>query len=494
MTSTGLPLRKLTLPELWVFLAVALPVLAALLATLPTVDLAYQLRAGAEILAGHGIPTRDTWTFTAAGLPWLDQQWAAQAVLAGTYSAAGWTGLAVLRAALVAIVCGFILVAIRRTAPAMPRRTAALLTLAAFGVMSPALALRPQLLGMVLFAATLLVLAGRRERPGWLWLLPVIAIAWANVHGSFILAPVLVGLAWLDEFVARASTARRLAIVGVLTLLGTLVNPFGVGVWKYALDLSTNHEVTARISEWQPPTLGTAFGALFWVSVVLVAVGAVLLVRRRGRVPWVALLTLAGFVVLGAMAERGIAWWPGIAAVTLAGMTVAPRGTTTDEARPAGSRPERASALNSAVVAVLALACVALVPAWRPIDPGLGAPTGLLGQAPSGITRALRDIATPADRVWNPQLWGSWFEFAVPAPRYAFDARIEVIPTDAWAQGVAVEAVSGDWSQVLTGAGVSIVVTRGAATLPLPAALAASDRWRSLYADDDGAIWVRSDR
>ncbi len=68
----------MTLPRLWVFLAVALPALAAVIANLPSVDLTYHLRAGAQILDGGGIPTTDTWTFTAFGAPWMDQQWGAQ--------------------------------------------------------------------------------------------------------------------------------------------------------------------------------------------------------------------------------------------------------------------------------------------------------------------------------------------------------------------------------------------------------------------------------
>ncbi len=64
----------MTLPRLWAVLAVLLPVLAAFIANLSSVDLAYHLRAGGEILDGHGIPTHDTYTFTAAGQPWLDQQ------------------------------------------------------------------------------------------------------------------------------------------------------------------------------------------------------------------------------------------------------------------------------------------------------------------------------------------------------------------------------------------------------------------------------------
>ncbi|HEY7131483.1 MAG TPA: hypothetical protein VH440_04485, partial [Candidatus Limnocylindrales bacterium] len=75
----------MSLRSLWAFLAIALPVLAAVIAPLPTVDLAYHLRAGAEILDTRAIPSVDTWTFTAAGQPWQDQQWLAQVVLALAY-------------------------------------------------------------------------------------------------------------------------------------------------------------------------------------------------------------------------------------------------------------------------------------------------------------------------------------------------------------------------------------------------------------------------
>ena len=480
-----------TLPELWTFLAVALPVCAALLATLPTVDLAYQLRAGAEILAGRGIPATDTWTFTAAGRPWLDQQWGAQAVLAAAFTATGWTGLAVLRAALVGAISGLILAAIRQRAPQMHPRTAALLTLGAFVVASPALALRPQLLGMALFAVTLLILAGRRQRPAWLWLLPAIAMVWANMHGSFILAPVLVGLACLEDLRRGAPIARRAAALTALTAAATVITPFGFGVWEYALGLATNQEVTARISEWQPPTFGSAFGALFWISVVLVALSAGMITRRAGRIPWVAVLTLGAFVVLGAVAERGIAWWPGVAVVTLAGLGTDGR----QPFRPSGiARPARGSVLNSAIVVVLVLVGIALIPAWRPVDSGLNAPSGLLGQAPSGVTAALRGLAARTDRIWNPQVWGSWFEFAVPEPSYAFDARIEVIPPEAWADGDVVASAGAGWPAILDRADATIVITEGDATSPLAQALAEDSDWRLAHADDTGTIWVRADR
>ena len=96
----------MTLSRLWAILAILLPVVAALAATLSAVDLAYHLRAGEQILGGGGIPRVDTFTFTAAGHDWVDQQWGAQAILAATYRLAGWTGLVVLRAALVGVLFG----------------------------------------------------------------------------------------------------------------------------------------------------------------------------------------------------------------------------------------------------------------------------------------------------------------------------------------------------------------------------------------------------
>jgi len=485
-------LLRPTLPELWTFLAIALPVLASLIATLPTVDLAYQLRAGADILAGRGIPAVDTWTFTAAGRPWLDQQWGAQAVLAAIYGVAGWSGLAILRAALVGLAFGLILVAIRHRQPGLSGRVTAWLTLAAFVVAAPALALRPQLLAMACFALILALLAGRRRRPRAIWLVPVVAIAWANLHGSFILAPVLVGLVWLEDIGERSPRAGPTFGAALLTGAATLVTPFGLEAWRYAVGLASNREVTSRITEWQPTTPTDVPGILFWASVLLVA-GAVLAIVRAGRtVTWPSVIALVAFAALGAVAARGIAWWPGVAAVTLAGLLQRP--VALGEAATAPRRTERGQSINAHVALGLLLACVAVLPVWRPIHGATGAPTDLLGQAPASVTLFLRAAATPEDRVWNPQVWGSWFEFAVPAPKYAFDSRIEVIPPDAWRDGDTVAAAGPGWEAILDARGVTMVVAEGDRTAPLAAALAGSPAWYLLADGGDGSIWVRHGR
>src|SRR4249920_1891086 len=144
---------RVSLDRLWLVIAIALPVLVALLVPLPAVDLAYQVRAGDEILRTGAIPASDAWTYTIAGTAWTDQQWLAQVLLALGYRAGGWELLAVIRAALLGLTLG--LTVASSMARGAGHRGAAVLALLVFALAAPALALRPQLFGVAIFAGLL---------------------------------------------------------------------------------------------------------------------------------------------------------------------------------------------------------------------------------------------------------------------------------------------------------------------------------------------------
>ena len=203
------------------------------------IDLAYHVRAGEQVLRGT-IPRADTWTFTVAGTPWLDQQWGAQALLRfGPSRRRVRDASPLLRAGLIGLTFALVYLACR--AKGASPRTSSLLSLGGFVVCLQTLAMRPQLFAVVLFAASLWILAGRHAHPARLWALPVLTIVWANVHGSFVFAPLLVGLALVEDLIVRDPRRKRLALVRRADCaIATLVNPFGVGVWVYVKDLSTN--------------------------------------------------------------------------------------------------------------------------------------------------------------------------------------------------------------------------------------------------------------
>jgi hypothetical protein len=475
----------MTFSALWVFLAIGLPVLGAMIASLSAVDLAYHLRAGGMFLDSGQIPMRDSFTFTADGAAWLNQQWLAQVILAAFYRVGGWTGLVVLRALLVGALFALVLVTGRFAG--LNRRTASWLALAVFVVTAVALGLRPQLFGMVLFAAVVLLVVARRDHPRALWLAVPLTALWANLHGSFFLGPLVVGLAWLEDVHDRRPNARRTLAVSILAAVAGCLNPFGPQVWPYALGLTTNSLVTARITEWQPTSLRSVPGILFFGSALLVAA---LIARSGRRVSWPQLLWLVVFFAIGVYAVRGVAWWP-IAAIAVVAPLLAARGEPRLATEPA---TERARRPNLAIAVGLAVVAVALLPVWRPLDAGLDVPAGVVSYAPSGITGALRSIARQGDRLVNAQPWGSWFELAVPDVQVAIESRIEVFPAKVWDDYDNVSAAGRGWPETLDAWGATIVVGARDGESALIDALSTSLGWRQLYADPDGVIFVRSDR
>ena len=500
----GFPPR-LSLPELWAVLAVVLPILGALLATISTVDLAYHLRAGAIVLDQRTLPSPDTFTFTAGGLPWFDQQWAAQVAFAALFRAGGWGLLAVVRALLVGLVAWLVFRACRWAGA--ETRVAAWLTLSGFVVGLVALGLRPQLLGMVMFAATLAILAARGRRPGLVWAIPLIIIAWSNVHGSFFLGPAAVVVAWLEDVAGDRPGARRLLGVAVVSLGATVVNPYGTAVWSYAFGLAANPTIRRLISEWQVTSPLSFIGVLFYGSIAaVVAVVVVSIWRRTGgssatrlflRRTWPTLLWMVGLVAIGAIAERGVAWWSIAAPVAVARLLYLPaavRANDPDAIESASaSLAVRRSLVPTGIVAVLLVAIVALLPFWRAGDPLYG-PSGLLAEAPRGITDAVLAVARPGDRIWNAERWGSWLELAVPAATVAVDSRIEFIPTDAWEDHLALSGGAADWSAILDRRGVSIVVASSTEQESLIPLLRSSSSWTSTFEGPDGVVFVRDPR
>jgi hypothetical protein len=144
--------------------------------------------------------------------------------------------------------------------------------------------------------------------------------------------------------------------------------------------------------------------------------------------------------------------------------------------------------LNLVVAAAIVVVGVALLPIWRPVDPALDAPVGVVGNAPPGITAALRDLARPDDRLFNPQPWGSWFEFALPDLPVAIDSRIELFPPAVWDTYENILAGGEAWRDQLDAWGVSVVVVPRKDAAFAERLVAAG--WRAVYADDDGSISV----
>jgi hypothetical protein len=118
---------------------------------------------------------------------------------------------------------------------------------------------RPQMFTFVLMSALMALLARetyRHRAP--LWLAIPIAALWANLHGGF-----FVGIAALALYGATAAIGdaaagagwRRGARYGWLTIAAaaaTLLNPYGVGMWRTVAHALGNPYTRIAIRDWQP--------------------------------------------------------------------------------------------------------------------------------------------------------------------------------------------------------------------------------------------------
>lgn len=457
----------------WALVASVLPAAAALLTRMPAIDLAYHVRAGELALRSGDVVRTDPFTFTHGGLPWLNQQWGAQVMFGWANRILGWAGVALTYAA--ATGAGFaLLYAHCRRRGAIPR-TAAVLALLGF-IVATGPAPRPQALAVPLFAGTGLLLA-RRDR--WTWLVPVLALVWANVHGSFVLAPLLVAFAIGDDLFAQRSASRSVWLL-LLTVAATVVTPFGANVWSYALDIVGNDTIRHSVVEWRPPTPTSVVGAAFWGSGL--AVAALAIARRHSVRPMDA-ARLIVFFALGAPAIRGTLWWCLVAPPVLAGW-FAPMSEP--EPRPHRHRPDALASVAAACV--LALLPLALL-LRSGIDPVTGASARLGADAPEVLVDATRRALPAGSRLLVYQPFASWFEFSNPGDPVMVDSRIELYTDRVWRDYDRAIGAEDDWEQILARYRVKGVVLPPGAVLKDD--LAGSDGWSMVIDGPAGSIFVR---
>jgi hypothetical protein len=473
-------LARIRLSHVWVATAVLIPVLVIAQSPLATTDLAYHLRAGDIMFDTQAILRTGVFTAASYGTPWLNQQWLAQIVLSAAFGFGGWFGLVALRAFLEALVLTFVFLACR--AAGAPTKRAAWLTLAGGVVLMAGLELRPQLFGMVCFAVTAWLVARRRMHPEGVWLVIPITVLWANLHGSFFLAPLLLGLAWVEDRWTRGRASHTLLLAGLGSLLATMLNPYGYRVWSYAVGLATNPVIRSWIREWQPPTIETFAGIAFFLSIVVVA--ALLIAGVRRPVPWGSLVPLVVFLAIALAAIRGVLWWMMVAPIVLAGV-LSDRPARIERRDPSGP-------VNAAIVGLLVVVAVGSLLRWMPYTGPDMPPGDKLAFAPVGITRELQGTLTPGEVLFNAQTWGSWLEFEFPRNPVIVDSVIEVIPLSVWSDYGAVSSGVEGWQATLDAWDVDVAVLARDQQGPLVPKMQADPGWRLVYEDAEGLIFRRA--
>jgi hypothetical protein len=271
----------------------------------------WHLELGKYILEHHRLPVPDPFGFATylrgPAYPGeevvrhfnLTQEWLTEVVFYPIFRLGGYGALVLLRALLLMAACAAVgLLAWRRTARFYLSIAA---SLAPVAVLYLSATDRPHLFTIFFTAVFLLVLDARRP----LWLLPPLALLWANFHGGFIMSWILVGAFCAEALYQRLrgqprAGEFRLWLASVATVLASLANPNGWNAVTTILYFRQS-KMLSVIAEWRPAVLWPPGG-----FVLLLVAGAAVLLWARRKARFVDVLLFALFGLAGVYAIRNV--------------------------------------------------------------------------------------------------------------------------------------------------------------------------------------------
>jgi hypothetical protein len=293
--------RLIPLWSLYVIAATAVGVVAAA-RPLSDPDIWWHIRLGRQILANHALPHVETWSFTAAGLPWRPTAWLSDVVIGATYNALGYRGIIVLKLGFAIAVLAVLAWTLVRQSES---RIAAIVFTPAAITLVPFLSERPQVASF-LFVLWVgrecrLVLSGGRVNPlKW----GVLVWLWANVHGMWFIAPAFLGAAiafrLIDESPRDRAAAIHNAVAAAAAVIGAALTPVGPRlVIQPLLVVRAAH----RITEWQRTALWEpAFFGFLVVLIILIYAWA----RQTDRIARSEILWAAAVFLFSLVAARDV--------------------------------------------------------------------------------------------------------------------------------------------------------------------------------------------
>jgi hypothetical protein len=145
-------------------------------------------------------------------------------------------------------------------------------------------------------------------------------LAWANIHIQFVYGLFLIGVFAIDPLLSRIiryKTERKIPastlwLVFAASTLATLVNPYGIGIYRVISDFARQPKLYSLVIETQPMKFNH-FTHHLAIGMVLLAI-VMMLRAKRFRPAWIILLAWA--TASGIHAERDV-WVLAIVAATV---------------------------------------------------------------------------------------------------------------------------------------------------------------------------------
>jgi hypothetical protein len=256
-------------------------------------DTGWHIVTGEKIVSTMQLPRTDPYSFTRAGQPWVAWEWAADCLMGAVHRVAGLSGLAWIFAVAIGfvtwlwvrlswVVGGNFFLACLFASPMLS--TANLHWLARPHIFSWIF-----MLGLMWYFESREFNSNLRAR-GAIVLIFVSAL-WANVHASFLFAPLLAmiyalshavrPLVWNLDLRLELRMARWFLMAALLTLLGSFLNPYGYKLHQHLIEYLLNGDLLARVGEFQSFNFHVEGSFQILLTIAIAAAGGVLAFTQK---------------------------------------------------------------------------------------------------------------------------------------------------------------------------------------------------------------------
>lgn len=284
-------------------------------------DFWWHVKAGEWICANKSVPDRDlfSWYGTTHDFKWLAHEWLAEVILWRCYSAFGEAGIFL--SSLLAAIAMTVLLAFQIREQLTENCLVAGFYICMFCVVSSVFFYgRPQIFAFFLLYGELYCLYeylnGRKK---WcIWLIPLIACLWSNLHGgssnlSYLLVlVVLFGGIWdwkLGRIYGEKWTVKQmvqLLAVLVVAMGAVCVNPAGAEIFAYPYTNMADQLMLGLISEWAAPDAKKLGQLINYFIPVLVLCSGMVFGKQKVKAADALLMLL--FLLLFFRSARFIIW------------------------------------------------------------------------------------------------------------------------------------------------------------------------------------------
>lgn len=385
--------------------------------TIADPDLGWHLRNAEYMVHQHKFLRQDLFSSTTFGDPWMDHEWLSELPFYLGWKLSGMRGVFLATIVLIeTVLLGIFRLAYEHSGCA---KSAFIVSVLAIVLASVSFGPRTLLFGWICLIAELMILLRFRNGRDLTWLLPPLFMVWVNLHGSWMIGLVLLGLFVVCGLVggewglvhARCWSRRerqQLSRIIFLSVLALFINPYGWRLVFYPIDMAFRQKLNiGHIEEWRTLDFHSPRGKIV-LGIIAAAILLQLVRRRKWRLDEIC------FVLVGIYAGLTYSRFLFLSAILFCPLLSSDLS---------GWMPYRAERdrpwLNAGLMACCFVAIVLQFPTEKQLQK-VGC-----GQYPCEALNYLRNFH-PEGKVFNDFRWGGYLIWNTPQIPVFIDSRVDV--------------------------------------------------------------------